>query len=490
MSTSTATTILDVMTTSTETAQHCTPRTATHAILAGITRVLDIGAPPIRSSATIVGSDPLVPSPHRLADATSAAIAAFGLQIAGVAEDAGGDPQTVTVRARDAIDQLRATYISTISGVSPTHMTEDPRALGNNDFYRCREGRWIFLITTYAGLRDAVCDVLNCPPFPDRIAEAVSHWDAFALENAVCAAGGVCAVVRSAEEWRASEPGRHLLGRDVIEIAPIAASARQPVTVADSAAPLGGLRVVDLTHVIAGPVSTRLLAAFGADVLHVSRPDYPDPNIMVAMTGGGKRNAFADLRDPQQDRRFRDLCAASDVFVSSYRGMERRGYDADTLAAAHPGIIVCEYHCWGADGPWADRGGFDQLACSSTGFALTEGMAGPPSLPPTYLLNDYLAAYLGAAGIVAALRRRAVHGGSWRVRIDLAQVCMWVQDQGLFDPAEIADLPRPDHPEVDMVRVGSPFGEIVEPALPLTFSAAPTPRWGVPSLLGSSNLSW
>ncbi|MEH3155260.1 MAG: CoA transferase [Gordonia paraffinivorans] len=462
----------------------------TESVLDGLTRLLDGGSPPIRSTASIVGSDPLVPSPHRLADVTSAAMAAFGLQMAGIAEDAGAEPQSVTVRATDSIDQLRAAYLSTVAGVSPAHITEDPRALGNNDFYRCRDDRWIFLITTYAGLRDAVCAVLNCPPFPDRIAEAARHWDAYALEAAVCAAGGVCAVVRSTDEWRATDQGRHLLDTDVVDIAPIAPSPPEPRGSRVEAPLLDRVRVIDLTHVIAGPVSTRLLAAFGADVLHVSRPDLPDPTAMITVTGGGKRNAYADLRDPEQDRRFRAVCAQADVLVSSYRGMDRRGYDARALAAARPGIIVCEYRCWGADGPWADRGGFDQLACSATGFAQSEGRDGRPSLPPTYLLNDYLAAYLGAAGIAAALRKRAVGGGSWRVRINLARVCMWVQDQGLFDLADVADLPRPDHPGVDLSRVDSVFGEVVEPVLPVTFSGLPTPRWGAPTPLGSSPLAW
>ncbi|MDZ7910655.1 MAG: CoA transferase [Rhodococcus sp. (in: high G+C Gram-positive bacteria)] len=462
----------------------------TASVAAELDALLTVDGHPTRSRATVVGSDPLVPSPHRLADATSAAIAAFGLQIAAVAEDAGRAPQTITVRAQDAIDQLRATYLTTVSGVPAAHLIEDPRALGNNDFYQCRDDRWIFLITTYAGLRDAVCAVLNCPPFPDRIAEAAAHWDAYALENAVVAKGGVAAVVRSTEEWRTSDMGRYLLGRGVIELEQIGPAEREALPGGSQWPPLSGLRVTDLTHVIAGPVSTRLLSAFGADVMHVSRPDLPDPIAMVAMTGGGKRNAFADLRNAEQRDAFRRLCSGADVVVDSYRGMDRRGFGAYDLAALRPGVVVCEYHCWGADGPWGDRGGFDQLACSATGLAESENFDGRPSLPPTYLLNDYLAAYLGAAGIVAALRRRAILGGSWRVRINLARFCMWVQDLGMFDQDEVAALPRPTQPNIDLVTVDSPFGPITEPTLPLAFSDAPTPVWGKPRPLGSSPLQW
>ncbi|KQS00922.1 cag pathogenicity island protein [Williamsia sp. Leaf354] len=463
---------------------------STAAIIDSLTALLGPDGEQIRSHATVIGGDPLTPSPHRLADATSAAIAAFGIQVAAVAESAGADPQTITVRAADAIDQLRASYLTTVSGVPAPHLIEDPRALGNNDFYRCRDDRWIFLITTYAGLRDAVCKVLNCPPFPDRIAEAAAHWDAVALETAVCAAGGVAAIVRTAEQWRAHEVGIDLLARDIVEIDRIGDGPQTDLPAAASWPPLGGVRVTDLTHVIAGPVSTRLLATFGADVLHVSRPDNSDPNAMVVMTGGGKRNAFADLRDDHQRAAFSEVCAGSDVIVNSYRGITERGFGAHDLAALRPGVVVCEYHCWGADGPWAERGGFDQLACSATGFAGSEAVNGRPSLPPTYLLNDYLAAYLGAAGMVAALRRRAAVGGSWRVRINLARVCMWVQDLGLFARDVVDDIPRPSAPTIGLQTVGSPFGIITEPGLPLSFDGVPTPVPGAPSPLGSSPLRW
>lgn len=472
------------------TTEHQNRHPATSSVVDELMRTLGAANAPVSSTASVIGGDPLTPSPHRLADSTSAAMASLGLQVAGVAEDAGREPIEVTVRADHAIDQLRATYLTTVSGVAAKHLVEDPALLGNNDFYRCRDGRWIFLITTYPGLRDAVCRVLNCPAYRDRIAEAAAHWDPFALEDAVCAAGGVCAVVRTTDEWRASVAGRHLLDRPVVEIERIGEAEPEPLPASTQWPPLGGVKVVDLTHVIAGPVSTRLLASFGADVLHVSRPDNPDPIAMVAMTGGGKRNAFADLRDPEQNAAFARVCADADVVVNSYSGMSERGYGAVDLASIRPGVVVCEYHCWGAEGPWGGRGGFDQLACSATGFALSEQVGGRPSLPPTYLLNDYLAAYLGAAGITAALRNRARTGGSWRVRVNLARVCMWVQDLGMFAPDAVAGLPRPDRPVIDLVTVASPFGDVTEPALPIAFTDRPTPRPGSPRPLGSSPLSW
>ena len=219
----------------------------TSSVIDDLMRTLGPQDHPAVSAASVVGGDPLTPSPHRLADSTSAAIASFGLQIAGVAEDAGCAPTEVTVRAEDAIDQLRASYLTTVSGVPAKHLVEDPALLGNNDFYRCRDGRWVFLITTYPGLRDAVCRVLNCPAYKDRIAEAAAHWDPFALEDAVCAAGGVCAVVRTTDEWRASVVGRHLIDRPVVEIEQIGESEPEPLIAAGQWPPLGGMKVVDLT---------------------------------------------------------------------------------------------------------------------------------------------------------------------------------------------------------------------------------------------------
>lgn len=439
------------------------------------------GAPPVRSTLRVTGADPLVPSVHRLADAMSAAVGAFGLQVAGLAEDSGGAPREITVRAADTIDTLRAPFLTTLGGVDVQTVAEDPTALANNGFRRTADG-WIFLITTYPHQRDAVCRVLDCPPLRDRIAEEAARWRSVELEDAVCAAGGVAAAVRTGEQWAAHPAGRHLAGRPVVEVERIGDAPPEPVP--------NRLRVLDDTHVIAGPVAAKLLGTFGADVLHVSRPDLPDPLAMVALTGGGKRNAWLDLRDPVQAATLRDLVGGADVFVNAYRGTGARGFGPEDLAERRPGIVALDLHCWGADGPWATRGGFDQLACSATGFALEEGAGGPPSLPPTHLLNDYLAAWLGAAGVLAALRRRAVEGGSWRVRVTLAGVCTWVRELGMFTAAQVADLPRPGAPTIGMHVVDGPMGRFVEPVLPLEFDGRPAPLPGPPQLLGTAAATW
>ncbi|WP_329461085.1 CoA transferase [Streptomyces sp. NBC_01431] len=440
---------------------------------------------------TVVGADPLVPSVHRLADAMSAAIGVFGRQTAAVGEMRGHRRQRVQVQAGAAIDQLMATYHTTLSGRSLGALLDDPALLGNNDFYRARDGRWIFIITTYPHLRDAVCSVLRCGLDKAGIAQAAAGWDAFTLEEAICARGGVACAVRSREEWLAHPAGRYVAQRPVVEIERVGdgpVRPLEPIGEADEA--LTGVRVLDLTHVIAGPVGARLLAQFGADVLHLSRPDRPDPIPMIVMTGGGKRNAYCDLRDDHDRAAFHEVLQDTDVFVHAYRGLARHGASTEELIRRRPGLITLEYHAWGADGPWGERGGFDQLACSATGFAVEE-WTDRPSLPPTYLLNDYLAAYLGAAAVATVLRRRATEGGSWRIRVTLAGVCHWVQELGLLSRENVIDLPRPGRaPLAALSTTGTDFGPLTEPATPFAYSARTVPQPGRRSPLGSAALQW
>ncbi|MEU6131661.1 CoA transferase [Saccharopolyspora sp. NPDC047091] len=467
------------------------------AIADDLARTLAGGEPRTASTTSITGSDPIGPSVHRLADSAAAAIVAFGREVAAADEDRGAPPQQVTTTAAGAFDQLRAPFLATVNGVRPHLLSDDPGLLGLNDFYPARNG-WTFLLSTYPHLREAVCAVLDCPPTAAAITAATRRWSALELEGAVVRAGGVAAAVRTEQEWRAHPVGAHLAGRPVVEVTRIADAEPRPLPPRRDTAdwsPLAGLRVLDDTHVIAGPVAARLLATFGAEVLHTSRPDRGDSIGMLALTGGGKRNAYLDLRDPGQAAAFDALAGESDVFVSAYRGLERRGFGAAELAERHPGIVATEVHCWGPDGPWAARGGFDQLACAATGFALDEGAvrdlaagrgpSGAPALPPTHLLNDYLAAYLAAAGIVAAVRRRAVEGGSWRVRVNLARVCTWVRELGRFDAADVAVLPLPE-PAIGLSTRTGPLGTSVEPASPLGFSAHPTPQAGPATLLGTA----
>jgi hypothetical protein len=193
---------------------------------------------------------------------------------------------------------------------------------------------------------------------------------------------------------------------------------------------LTGVRVLDLTHVIAGPVATRTLAAHGADVLSVTDPKRPVLDRLLMDTGFGKRACHVDADTPAGHETLTGLAAQADVFVQSYRpdSLARKGFGAEALAAANPGIVVVDLAAYGHTGPWRTRRGFDSLVQMSSGIAADQGMDRPRPLPVQAL--DHATGWLAALGVLTALRRRGSEGGSWLVRLSLARTAEWLHDLG------------------------------------------------------------
>ncbi|MFF4903160.1 CoA transferase [Streptomyces sp. NPDC001068] len=465
-------------------------------ILDGLYRELGINEAEIGGKVSIQGADPVAPSVHRIGDAAAAALAALGTEAALVWRERGGQGQDVAVSVNSALYQLMAIHLTRIRDVGVFEILEDPNLLGYSDFYRAGDGRYIHVMMPYPKLRDIVCAVLDCPPDRQRMADAIAHWNAFDLEEAICARGGTATAVRTQAEWRTHPQGRQLADSPLIRIEKIADSEPQPFPFLDvthsNALPLSGLRVLDNTHVISGPMATRMTGELGADVLHISHPANADPNCMIVETGIGKRAAFCDLTRPAHAQKFWQLLAEADVYASNYLGLDEKGFGPLALAERRPGLVVLEVHGWGTAGPWSRRGGFDQLACSATGFAAEEGSFDGPCMPPTRLLNDYIAAIFGAAGTVEALRRRAREGGSYRVHVDLARIPMWIQDLGLFPRHLVADLPVPDPAAVnaELVTVDGPFGEVTYLPTRISYSTLRPRLMRSAEPLGTSPLTW
>jgi crotonobetainyl-CoA:carnitine CoA-transferase CaiB-like acyl-CoA transferase len=386
------------------------------------------------ANVTIFGEDPIVPSPHRLGTATSVALAAQGVAIAQIWQMQTGRTQDVAVDMRDGVFSLDSVNRLRQNG----HPVDNPtRRDPASNMFRTRDGRWIFVIGSFPHHRDGVLDLLRCWNNPTSIRNAISQWDAFDLETAAADRGLPVAAIRTADEWRRHPQGQLLAGRPVVEIERIGDSRPEPVPGGER--PLSGLRVLDMTHVIAGPVVARTLAEQGADVLHVRSSRDPDPLLCIMDVNHGKRSAFMDFGNADDESAFAVALAGADVFCESWRpgSLERHGISPERAASIRPGIIYTSVSCYGADGPWATRGGFDQLGQSVSGIAATEGALAAPRLVPTYLLNDYLSAYLAALGTLAALIRRAREGGSYRVHVSLTGSSMWVQSLGLIPQAEL-----------------------------------------------------
>jgi len=450
-------------------------------------------------SITFVGEDPIFPTKHRLGACIAIPIMAGAAGIADIWRQRTGRGQDLTLDLRKAIHGINPMYKfnPTVNGypyqlpywINPDYQLDNPMGF---DLYRTKDGRFFLPTGAYPGLLNDMCTFLHCGPDHDQIAEAVSKWNSDELDEAAAEAGLVFAIVRTPEEWAAHPQGKQLAERPLVEIVKIGDSDPEPFTPA--ARPLSGLRVLAATHVIAGNVMGRTLAEHGAEVLQIAHPDeFENEGLMQDPCTGFTSSAWLNLKDPEALKRAYELAADADVFVESYRPhkIANLGLSPEELAARRPGIVYASAQCYSYDGPWANRGGFDMEALCVTGFTTLEGTPEQPKFPPTFVMNDFVAGYLGAAGIQAALIRRAKEGGSYHVRVNLARCAMWFSSLGTFDTAEPGTGKQNQLLAPDTITAQTPYGEYVRLAPPVQFSET-KPYWRDPVLVvrGSSKPAW
>src|SRR6201992_2989335 len=253
------------------------------------------------------GEEPQLPSSVRVGAAAQAAVAAAGLAAAQIWKLRSGQSQSVAVDMTHAVVECRSERYLRVDGKPP-----GPSWDAIAGIYKTRDRRFVRLHTNFRHHRDAVCQVLNCRPERDEVQAALMQWDAEAFETAAYAAGGVVAMMRSRDEWAASPHGKALSALPVLSIEKIREAAPKPWPSGDR--PLAGLRVLDLSRVIAGPVAGRALAAHGADVLLVSGPDLPAIPWLSIDTGRGKLSSFVELRSEQGRQTLRELMTSADIF--------------------------------------------------------------------------------------------------------------------------------------------------------------------------------
>jgi crotonobetainyl-CoA:carnitine CoA-transferase CaiB-like acyl-CoA transferase len=446
---------------------------------------------------TILGKDPILASRHRFGELMAAAQAAFGMALGQLWQQRGGSPQSVTTSVRNGVHQHHGIAFMCQNG-RKIPFTDYGAGVGvdspiSGEFYPTRDGRFVKIELFYPRLRDAMYKVLKCAPTQRAVEAAIMQWDAETLERAIREEAGAIAVVRTAAEWLAHPVGRRLAAKPVVEVEKIGESDPVPLP-QGGPKPLSGLRVLDCTHVIGGPITGRTLAEFGADVLHLSKPNYPDHMNWRLETDIGKRTAYCDFDDEADNRRFFELLQQADIFTCSYLNLDQRGISPKRLANSKPGIIAHELRCFDFEGEWANFRGFDMIAVAVSGYVDAEGAVDAPLMPLQVIFADYLAAYAGAAGIAAALLRRANEGGSYQVRVSLTRMCMWAQEIGLLDHSALnGTLPFADitkQTDVPVTTISSPFGEITYlpslidmPDIKPGFVRGPQP-------LGSSLLEW
>ena len=360
------------------------------------------------------------------------------------------------------------------------------------DFFRTEEGRWFFPVGATPKLRDAVLDLLQCANNLDALGSAVSKWRAEDIEAVFAERKIPGAYARSKDEWLRHPQGELLSRTGVIQIEKIGDSEPEPSR--SRLRPLDRLRVLDLGHIIAGPVAARTLAEHGAEVLRLSPPMRQDPFRYTIDTNIGKRSAFLDLNREVDVLQARQLVVGADVVVESWRPgtLKRRGLGAEEAAALRPGIVYVSVSAFGDSGPWGTRGGYEQLGQVVSGIAVQEGGAGKPRMVPTYLLNDYLTGYLGATGAMLALLRRAREGGSYHVKVSLARTSMWVQELGLH--AQVDERARGKHFDAFLAPVleqrQSAYGLLEQLPPVAQFSVTPAAWTLPPAPIGAHEARW
>lgn len=398
--------------------------------------------------AHLTGSNRRLPSSFAVGAAAQASVAAAALAATeiGALRQPGLPAQEVGVAMEHALAETTAFF--TLDGARPSIWAPV------SGLYACGSAigqpGWVRIHANFEHHRDGALRLLGLPPGEQtprqQVAQALQSWSAFDFEARATAAGLVVAAVRSAQEWAEHPHSSALRAQPLVRItqtdADSPAAPRAWPTLAPDALPLSGLRMLDLTRILAGPVAARTLAACGAEVLMINGPQLPNIESIADMSRG-KRSALLDLKTPAGLAQLRQLLAGAHVFVQGYRpgSLQALGLGVDEVARLAPGIVHASLSAYGRSGPWADKRGFDSLVQTACGINLAEaqafGAAEPRALPMQIL--DYGAGFLLAFGVQAALLRQAVQGGTWHVEVSLARVAQWLVELGrppLAQPAQ------------------------------------------------------
>lgn len=430
------------------------------------------------------GGDPVFVTPWRIGQAGSAALGAVGLAVSDLWRLKTGAPQSVSIDTHAAAASLRSNTYVLRNGEKP--VSWDPLT----GHYPTRDGRHMFIHTNHPHHRAGALRIAGAKgETREALAEAVATWDGLAIEEAIAADGCVGGLTRSREEWNAHPHGLAISKLPLIDIVKIGEAPARPLPKGDR--PLSGVRAFDLTRVLAGPTSGRVLAENGADVLHVAAPHLPYQSELLMDTGHGKRCAWIDLLTPAGIETMKTLLGEADIFTQGYRPgtLASRGFSPEQVAALRPGIVCVSLCAYGHEGPWASRRGFDSIVQNVTGLAATQGSLDKPRNMPVQAL-DYIAGYLAALGAMVALARRVEQGGSWLVRVSLVQVAHWLANLGTVDATRgIAELSESELSPLLTESVG-PFGRLrhLKPVVRLGTTPAHFARPAEP--LGASPAQW
>jgi CoA-transferase family III len=374
--------------------------------------------------------------PFPVTDMASAGVAVIGLAAAELVEAAGAPAAPVAV---DRV--LTSAWCRHASSVPLRPRASRSVWTAISKEYRTRDDRWLRFQANYERPRARILKTLGVSDDVDEIERAVLEHDADELEQAIVENGGTVAASRSIEEWLAHPQGRAVTGEQLLDIEPNGVAVSPSTWEPTLGRPLAGIRVLDMTRVLAGPTATSVLAGLGAEVIRIEAPDGDE----LTATGDhllGKRWAILDARTDDGRERLLSLLADADVFIHGYRpgALEGLGIGPEVRATTRPGLVEATLDAYGWTGPWRDRRGFDTLMQFSTGLAVAhtewaraepgrrsiDSLGEPddlsrPRLLPIQVL-DYVAGFLVAAAALRGLTRRLRSGEGSRSRTALARM--------------------------------------------------------------------
>jgi crotonobetainyl-CoA:carnitine CoA-transferase CaiB-like acyl-CoA transferase len=388
------------------------------------------------------GRDPILQSPLRFGTMAAIGLAARSVAVAALWRQATGEGQNISVDVRKALRRFCGFFEGkweTVNGRPPSpggYAVSPFLKLGDQFFRETRDGRYVVALDFYPQLFVRTLDFLRCSPSTESINNAILKWDAAELEQAAAAEGLVLAMVRTNEELRREPQYTQVLSKmPLITVEKIGESDPVPLK-ASGNLPLSGIRAFGMGHVIAGGAMGRDMALYGADVLNIWRPRDSEVEAFAWDVQVGMRSTILD--DSKEDRaQLNQLLQDADVFFANKRPgfLKKHDLDADALCAQKPGLIHATVVLHGEKGPWSNRPGFDEIGATVSGLFTIEGSPTRPKQPPIVPICDNVVAWLGTTGILAALRRRAIEGGSYRVVISLTRTVLWFLSLGIFDKA-------------------------------------------------------
>jgi len=447
---------------------------------------------------TFYGQDPIVPSSFKFGAMAAVGLAARSVALAALWKSQTGEAQDIHVDVRKALRRFCGFFEGkweTLNGRSPLLLPRDNPFFELPLFRKTRDGRHMVTLNIYPGLQARALNFLRCSNSTESIGNAVLQWRAEELEAAAAEAGLVFAMVRTNEEFRNEPQYTEVLSRmPLITLEKIGES--EPVPLKRGAnSPLEGIRAFGLGHVIAGAGIGRDLAYYGADVLNIWRPNDAEIEAFALDVQVGMRSTLLD--DSKEDRaKFDHLLKNADVFFSNRRPgyLERYGLTAEELSQKKPGLIHAKVVLHGERGPWSNRVGFDEIGAAVSGLFCIEGSPAQPKSPPIIPICDNVVGWLGTVGVLEALRRRSIEGGSYRVVVSLTRTVLWLLSMGIFDKGYAQETAgsKDEHTYVapDVFTAETPLGtyqgftdQVVLSRTPGAFRTVLTPR-------GSSMPEW